>query len=142
MSITLVGILIIFNWLIGAKANSASQPTAIFLVIQAPTLTPIPAATFTPDIEATRQSLEASGGIYTGGFVQITGTDGDGLRLRSGPGLNQPLLFLGYDSEVFEVRDGPKEADNLVWWYLVATYDDARSGWAASNYLTVVASNQ
>jgi len=25
-----------------------------------------------------------------------------------------------------------------VWWFLVSPYDEARSGWAASGYLTVV----
>jgi hypothetical protein len=42
------------------------------------------------------------------------------------------------DAEVFEVKEGPKEADGFTWWYLVAPYDTNRSGWAASKFLTVV----
>jgi len=42
------------------------------------------------------------------------------------------------DAEVFEVKDGPKMADNFTWWFLEAPYDPGRSGWAAANYLKVV----
>jgi uncharacterized protein YraI len=71
--------------------------------------------------------------------VQISGTEGSGLRLRSGPGTGNPPRFLGMDSEVFSVKDGPKFADGFTWWFLEADYDATRSGWAASQYLTVVA---
>jgi hypothetical protein len=76
--------------------------------------------------------------IAVGGYVQITGTGGDGLRLRSAPGLTSELLFLGEDAEVFQVRDGPQEANGYTWWYLVAPYDETRAGWAAANFLTIV----
>ena len=76
--------------------------------------------------------------IAIGAYIQITGTEGVGLRLRAGPGLSTELLFLGEDSEVFQVKDGPKEADGYTWWYIVAPYDDSRAGWAAANFLTVV----
>ncbi|MGC8855692.1 MAG: SH3 domain-containing protein, partial [Anaerolineae bacterium] len=78
--------------------------------------------------------------IRLGSFVQISGTEGEGLRLRSAPGLSSDQLFLGYDSEVFEVRDGPRQADGYIWWYLVAPYDETRAGWAAADYLSVVPS--
>jgi hypothetical protein len=76
--------------------------------------------------------------IGIGGYVQITGTEGDGLRMRSAAGINAQALFLGYDEEVFVVKDGPQEADGYSWWYLVAPYDATRAGWAASNFLSVV----
>jgi hypothetical protein len=44
------------------------------------------------------------------------------------------------DSEVFMVKDGPKDADGFTWWFLEAPYDPQRSGWAASNYLQVIQS--
>lgn len=139
VSIMLVMVWMLFSWLGTVKENGKVNPTAVFLIIQAPTITPTPLPSPTPDVDATRQALEEAGKIHVGGYVQITGTGGDGLRLRSGPGLSQPLLFLGYDSEVFEVRDGPEDTDGRVWWYLVAPYDDARSGWAAADYLSAVA---
>jgi len=74
-----------------------------------------------------------------GSFVQIMGTEGVGLNIRSAPGLNSEVQFLGYDAEVFEVRDGPVEADGLTWWYLVTPVDASRAGWAAASYLSVVA---
>jgi hypothetical protein len=70
--------------------------------------------------------------------VQISGTDGEGLRIRSQPSLNGEPVFLGYDSEVFIVQDGPREADGYTWWYLVAPYDDTRAGWAAANFLSYI----
>jgi hypothetical protein len=78
--------------------------------------------------------------VAIGVYVMITGTEGSGLRLRNAPGLQSELLFLGNDSEVFKVKDGPVQADDLTWWYLEAPYDVTRTGWAASTYLTVVAS--
>jgi hypothetical protein len=80
------------------------------------------------------------GGISIGSYVQISGTDGAGLRLRSGPGTTNPQRFLGMDAEVFQVKEGPKTADGFTWWYLEAPYDPQRTGWAASEYLKVVSS--
>jgi hypothetical protein len=114
-----------------------SEPTAIMMVIPAPTSTPIilPTIPITP----TAASGQASnGGIAIGNYVQIVGTGSDGLRLRSGPGMDNPMRFIGMDAEVFLVKDGPKETDGFTWWYLVAPYDQSRSGWAASKYLEIV----
>lgn len=124
--------------LLNPTDNARTNPTAVFMIIQAPTLTPTSLPSPTVNIQATQQALEASGQIHVGGYVQISGTAGDGLRLRAGPGLTYSQLFLGYDDEVFAVKDGPNEADGYEWWYLVAPYDEDRSGWAAANYLTVV----
>ena len=73
-----------------------------------------------------------------GSFVQITGTGGDGLRIRTEPGLSSEVRFLGLDSEVFEIREGPQEIDGHTWWYLVAPFEENRNGWAVSGYLSVV----
>jgi hypothetical protein len=73
-----------------------------------------------------------------GAFVQVTGTGGDGLRMRSKPGLDGEILFLGLEDEVFRVDGGPQEADGFIWWLLVAPYDETIQGWAVSNYLEIV----
>jgi hypothetical protein len=100
-----------------------------------PTRTPTaPAESPTPTPPA------AVDGIFVGGYVQIADTGGQGLRLRSGPGTENPPRFLGMESEVFLVKDGPEESDGFTWWYLEAPYDPGRSGWAASAYLAVVES--
>jgi len=111
--------------------------TANLVVISAPTPTPV-LITPTPNLTATQSALSSYSNISIGSFVQITGTEGKGLRLRAGAGLDSPPLFVGMESEVFEVKDGPVESDNYIWWYLVAPYDQSRSGWAASDYLTLV----
>jgi len=108
-------------------------------------LTMIPAPTNTPNVIATSTvdptfatSTPAGDSIAVGGYVQISGTEGDGLRIRSSPGLNGETVFRGEEAEVFIVREGPQTADGYSWWYLVAPYDETRAGWAASDFLAVV----
>jgi hypothetical protein len=104
-------------------------------VIPAPTSTS--SAPPTPTIDPFAPTA-APTGIGIGNYVQISGTDGEGLRIRSDPGLNGNFEFLGYDSEVFIVQDGPREVDGFVWWYLVAPYDETRNGWAAADFLAYI----
>jgi hypothetical protein len=110
-------------------------------------LTLIPAPTHTPNVTPVPTidpSLVtptlAPGAIGIGGYVQISGTEGEGLRIRSAPGLNSDTVFFGGESEVFIVRDGSSVADGYTWWYLVAPYDETRAGWAAADFLAVVPS--
>jgi hypothetical protein len=109
-------------------------------VIPAPTSTPMTTPTTTPDPLIYGTPTLGPDEIGIGGYVQIAGTDGEGLRLRSNPGLDGTPVFLGYDEEVFEVRDGPQALDGYVWWYLVAPYDETRAGWAASDFLGAIPS--
>lgn len=109
-------------------------------VIPAPSATPNVTPTFTPDPLLVGTPTVAPDVIGIGGYVQISGTDGDGLRLRAAPGLNGEPVFLGYDEEVFQVREGPQTADGYTWWYLVAPYDETRAGWAASEFLAAIPS--
>jgi hypothetical protein len=39
------------------------------------------------------------------------------------------------------VEDGPQEVDDFTWWYLVAPFDETRSGWAVANYLAPTTQN-
>jgi len=108
-------------------------------------LTVIPAPTSTSNVPATATidpfaPTPAPTGIAVGNYVQITGTEGEGLRIRSEPSLNGNPEFLGFDSEVFIVKDGPRQADGFTWWYLVAPYDETRVGWAAADFLSYVPS--
>jgi len=107
-------------------------------VIAAPTSTPILPPTATPDPLLVGTPTLPAGVIAIGAYVQISGTLGDGLRMRSQPTLKGDQLFLGEDAEVFLVKDGPVEADGYTWWYIVAPYDTSRAGWAAANFLSVV----
>ena len=95
-----------------------------------PTLTPIPP---TPMASPTL----AAGQIAISAYVQVS-TGGDALRVRAEPGLSNAPLFLAFDSEVFLVSDGPKQSDGYTWWYLTASYDASRAGWAVQDFLTAI----
>jgi hypothetical protein len=106
-------------------------------------VTVIPASTSTssapptPTIDPFAPSPTPTG-LAVGNYAQITGTEGQGLRIRAIPGLDGEFVFLGYDSEVFVIQDGPQTVDGYVWWYLVAPYDETRAGWAAADFLTFI----
>jgi hypothetical protein len=112
-------------------------PTAAITLVAFPTVTPIPTSkpsrlwTQTPLPDQAPQP----GGIHPGVVVQITGTGGDGLRLRVEPGLGSEILFIGSESEKFRVQDGPVEADDFIWWFLISPENSSRQGWAVSDYL-------
>ena len=132
--------LISIGWTKPDSVRELGFAPADLTVIPAPTSTPNVTPSFTPDPLLVGTPTLAPDVIGVGGFVQIAGTDGEGLRLRADPGLNGTPIFLGYDEEVFEVRDGPQEADGYVWWYLVAPYDETRAGWAAADFLGAIPS--
>lgn len=136
----LAGVLLLIT-AIAIGLTSARQPSDVGFVPADVTVIPAPTGTSgappTPTIDpfATPTSLA---GIAIGNYVQITGTEGQGLRIRAEPGLGGEFQFLAYDSEVFVVQDGPREVDGYVWWYLVAPYDETRVGWAAADFLTYI----
>jgi len=129
---------VFISFLVRNNSSVSNMPTASFVVIPAPTFTSTP----DPVLSATQGAEnEIRDGIRIGSVIQIHGTDGAGLRLRSGPGTDYGIKFIGLDSEIYEVEDGPVDADGYVWWYLVSPYDTNRSGWAASSYLSLVTGN-
>ena len=125
------------------KPKEESSPIAVVEVIEAPTSTPFILSTFEPTPTSTSSlSNGNSSGIHIDGYAQITGTSGDGLSIRNGPGKSFPVNFVGLDSELFKIIDGPIEEDNYVWWKVEAPYDTTRNGWCVQNYLSVVNSPQ
>ena len=120
-------------------APDAAGMLAMVTLLPRPSNTPAPAATLTYDPYApTPTNTPAPGQIVVGTVVQISGTQGVGLRIRSDPGLNSKQLFLGFDTEAYTVMDGPRQVDGYTWYYLAAINDQTRTGWAASNFLTVI----
>jgi hypothetical protein len=129
-------------WLARPDQAPQAPATAVFYVIPYNTPTPVP-PTATPvptgapgDGELPPSPLPNT--LSVGAYVQIAGTGGDGLRIRSQAGLEGEVKFLGLESEVFQVADGPELVDGYTWWLLVAPYDPNVRGWAVSNYLKVV----
>ena len=121
--------------------TSARRTSDVGFVPADVTVIPAPTGTSgappTPTIDPFA-SPTSPAGIAMGNYVQITGTEGQGLRIRAEPGLGGEFQFLAYDSEVFVIQDGPREVDGYVWWYLVAPYDETRVGWAAADFLTYI----
>jgi hypothetical protein len=114
------------------------DPTAIIFVIDGPTATiPPPTATTVPDATET-PTIVTDTEIKIGSLVQIFGTGGEGLNLRTDPSTSAGIQFLGYDLELFEVVDGPIQAEGYWWWFLQTPVEHTRSGWAVENYLEII----
>lgn len=110
------------------------QGGADIMIIPVPTATQIPPPTTTPVIFAT-PTAQREEGIQLGGYVQISGTEGEGLRLRVDPSLNGAIAFLGLEGEIFLVTGGPEDEDGYLWWQLEAPLNSSRQGWVVSDYL-------
>lgn len=141
LGVILVGMTALTIWVLKPPKSDIPTATPILQVVLLPTVTPT-VITPTPvqELTPTLSNLPSPppGVIAIGAYVQVSGTGGDGLRLRSTPGLDGEVLLLGYEAEVFQVIDGPQPADGYTWWYLVAPYDEKVQGWAVANFLAVV----
>lgn len=128
-------------WYIRPTPIPVAASTAVINIISVPTATPV-LPTVTPTALPTPTSnvppSPEAGSLSVGAFVQISGTGGDGLRIRSEASLQGSVQALGIEAEVFQITDGPREADGYTWWYLTAPYEEARRGWAVANYLQVI----
>ena len=117
-------------------AQPEKEGTAILSIIYSATDTPIP-STPTPVPSAT--PLPPEGVIYVGGFAQVVGTGGDGLRLRFNPGLEGQVRLLAGEGEIYQVLEGPQQVNDYTWWYLENPQDSERRGWAVADFLQAVA---
>ena len=136
----LVATLLLLTWTRSPHTQGAGS-TALITVIAMSTATEIPPTSIPATEEppaATDLPDPPGGDIAIGGYVQVTGTGGGGLRLREGPGLERAVRMLGAEEEIFLVIDGPEQADNYTWWYLEGPLDETRHGWAVSNFLRLV----
>jgi hypothetical protein len=141
-AVLLAGLLLLITaisigWTTPLQASDIGFAPADLTMIPASTVTS--SAPPTPTIDPFAPTPTPTG-VALGNYVQITGTNGEGLRIRAAPGLGGEFVFLGFDSEVFIVQDGPRTVDGYVWWYLVAPYDQTRAGWAAADFLSYIPS--
>ncbi len=124
---------------LGKEATPGLGSTPVVTMLPAPTFTPgNPVASLIPTPTSTLIIFLPEGMIGVGGYVQVIGTDGAGLRMRSMPGLDGDVNFTAMDSEVFLVIGGPVEEDGYIWWNLEAPYDQSRSGWSAGDFLAPI----
>ncbi len=136
-----LGCLLLGTLLLGLRLSAGSAPASApaLTVIPRPTMTSTLAAlpTQLPTARATDQppGVSSSGTVANGILVEVVGTGTDGLRLRAAPGLQSEINLVAVENEVFEVRDGPTQADGRTWWYLVNPYDNSQYGWGVQEYL-------
>lgn len=137
-TILVASLLIVLSFLaagwLTSTPQTAYQGGGVITVIPVPTATqtPVPPPTETPSASP---FPEDGSGIRVGASVQISGTGGDGLRLRQEPSLNGEIVSLGLEGEIFTVKGGPEQRDGYVWWQLEAPLNPTRQGWAVSTYL-------
>lgn len=86
-------------------------------------LLPVESATVSPAI---RQQFEV------GDYVKVGDTGGEGLRLRSGPGLGHDTVEMLEEGTTLRVVGGPQVADGFTWWYLEHR---GTLGWCADDWL-------
>jgi len=133
LGLTMVSLAIL---ILGRDPAPAVGVTPVITKIAAPTLTTKPLdPTLQPSPTATSLFFLPEGVIGVGAYVQVTGTEGAGLRMRSEPNLNSDVNFTALDAEVFLVIGGPVEADGYTWWQMEAPYDQTRTGWSVGDYL-------
>ncbi|UCE00178.1 MAG: hypothetical protein JSV42_05510 [Chloroflexota bacterium] len=136
----LVATLLLLSWT-RSPQSVAGESTPTINIIALNTSTPI-IPTASPGIteipSETNIPPPPPGDIAIGAYVKVTGTGGDGLRLRVGPGLEREVRLLGGEDEVFLIQDGPQLLDSYTWWYLVGPFDETRHGWAVANFLQLI----
>jgi len=134
-------VLVAILW--SAKADTIAQApsTAALKVIEAPTQTPFgmvptPTSTSTPLPSSSQAAPTPPGNtaISVGNYVQVSGTEGEGLRLHSTAGVSSKVNYVAIESQVFLVKDGPIDADGYVWWELEDPYTNNAGGWGVANY--------
>jgi uncharacterized protein YraI len=64
----------------------------------------------------------------TGKQVTVANTSGMGLYLRSGPGINQPVITGLTEGTTMSVIGGPVQADGYTWWNITGSQG---TGWSA-----------
>lgn len=143
-SVSIACVLLVVTLVVLATVRLTSPSRALSTAILEIQPAVFPTPTSEGDAHQTPNALEATpestpdGELAVGAYVQVTGTGGDGLRLRDQPGLSGKVLLVGSESEVFEVDDGPVDLDGYVWWRLKGPFDPSRQGWAVASFLAVV----
>jgi hypothetical protein len=132
-----VGIFILIYYSRPPRTKVVAVTAALTVIPSSSTVTPTSMEVLPSDQPNSTPTLQP-GSIGIGVFVQVSGTGGDGLRLRKEPGLSSEMQFLGLDGELFQVGDGPVDQDGYTWWFVIGSYDETRQGWAAADFLEVV----
>jgi hypothetical protein len=118
-----------------ATATAGVVPTATRPRVASPTVVDqTPTATVALPITGTPEPQTFTE-IAPGATVVVHGTLGAGLNLREQPSTYSKVVGNVKEGATLVVLDGPKEADDYVWWRLQTS--DGKEGWAAANWLAL-----
>jgi len=121
------------------QKSVSGQATAYITVIAADVIPTVDTALmFITPTATIDPAIGDLAGVAVGKYVQIKGTGGAGLNVRAVAGKDTSAIFIADESEVFLVVGGPELKDDIIWWQIAAPYEDARQGWAAADYLSVI----
>ncbi len=109
-----------------AQANMGTLATAVTL------------ASPTADTDVS-QASEANRppSLVDGGYVEVVGTDGFGMRYRFGPGLDTATIRIVTEGEFLKVSGEPEDISGTRWWRLLDSLGNV--GWAIEDYLSPAA---
>jgi hypothetical protein len=95
---------------------------------------PTPTATSAAD-GATPEGPAEEEEPASGGYVEVSGTGGQTLRARSGPGIGYEVVARYREGTRLRVLEGPVAADGFAW---LKVRGDEGEGWCADEWLTPV----
>jgi hypothetical protein len=139
--VCIIGVIYLFLLFTGVAYKEASimTPQANVTIIPAILVPTIDANFLIISPTPTQSSTQTNGAEFiVESYVQISGTGGNGLRLRADPGTDSDVRFIAAELEVFKIIGGPIQMGDYVWYQLIAPYDENRQGWAASDFLRVI----
>ncbi|MBM4431051.1 MAG: SH3 domain-containing protein [Chloroflexi bacterium] len=119
----------------GLLSRLRPLPMPTLTPMPGPTATPQPALALTPTAGPTA-TLTALPLVMPGVQVTVSGTGGQQLSLRAGPGQSQARLRILTEGTRLLVLDGPEAGDGYQWWKVRT--DDGVEGWVAGDWLTPV----
>ncbi len=111
--------------LTGSPSTSSEWPTPVLLTVTPSQDQLIPQVGATPVV---------GGQFESGDQVQVSGTGGLDLRLRSGPGTLYGTAKLVAEGTRLEIMGDPRQADSYLWWP-VRDLSDGAQGWVVSDFL-------
>lgn len=75
--------------------------------------------------------------LVVGGFAKVSGTDGDGARLRFGFGLDTASIRWAEEGETLKILGGPEQSDGYTWYRVQDNLGNI--GWVADNFMRAAA---
>lgn len=133
-SLVMLGAMIVAGAGGGLAFALRTPPTAVWPTAVIVTVTPQPGPTY---IVVTGAAPTPVVWPNITRFVQVTGTQGLSLRIRSAPGANAETVKLAPDGTRLLIIGEGQQADGALWWR-VRDPSDGKEGWAVSTYLAPV----